>query len=88
MIFERVLLEMHRKVVLLSDYYVSQQTDCYIGETLNTSPPPCWFIWFVNTPQVMTDTMQVKKQIKVCVEKKYMQFCVRRLDSNLRPAKL
>ena len=65
-----------------------QPTDLYIGETLNTSPPPFCFIWFVNTPQDMTNTIQVKRKRKVGIEKKFMQFCVCHLDSNLQPTKL
>ena len=43
-------------------------------ETFNTSPPFCMSTWFVNIPQGMTSSMQVKKQRKVCVEKNYAHF--------------
>ena len=38
-------------------------------ETLNTSPPPRRSTWFVNIPQCMTSTIQVKKWIKKYWEK-------------------
>ena len=45
-----------------------------LARLLLLPPPPCRFTWFMNIPKGMTNSMQVTKQRKICVEKNYTHF--------------